>query len=88
MSHRMKKKNNLGFRPGPTQTGLYSHKRWLLEAENFGFRKKRNCTIRVVKTKALIFAELHPCFRLCRLLVFPCGGSYITLVKDDTFLCR
>ena len=23
------KTNNLGFRPGPTQTGLYSHKRWL-----------------------------------------------------------
>ena len=27
-----------GFRPGPTQTGLYSHRR-LLEASNFGFRK-------------------------------------------------
>ena len=27
-----------GFRPGPTQTGLYSHRRWL-EAGNFGFRK-------------------------------------------------
>ena len=27
-----------GFRPGPTQTGLYSHRRWL-EAWNFGFRK-------------------------------------------------
>ena len=38
------KTNNLqiGFRPGPTQTGLYSHRRWL-EAGNFGFRKKRNC---------------------------------------------
>ena len=32
------KTNNLGFRPGPTQTGLYSHRRWL-EAGNFGFRK-------------------------------------------------
>ena len=21
--------NNLGFRPGPTQTGLYGHRRWL-----------------------------------------------------------
>ena len=42
-----------GFWPGPTQTGLYSHRRWL-EAGNFGFRKKRNCTIRVAKTKALI----------------------------------
>ena len=31
------KTNNLGFQPGSTQTGLYSHRRWL-EAENFGFR--------------------------------------------------
>ena len=30
------KKN--GFRPGPTQTSLYSHRRWL-EAGKFGFRK-------------------------------------------------
>ena len=27
-----------GFRQGPTQTRLYSHRRWL-EARNFGFRK-------------------------------------------------
>ena len=47
------KTNNLGFRPGATQTGLYSHRRWL-EAGNFGCRKKRNCTIRIAKTKALI----------------------------------
>ena len=42
-----------GFRPGPPQIGLYSHIRWL-EARNFGFRKKRGCTIRGAKTKALI----------------------------------
>ena len=30
--------NNFGFRTGPTQTGLYRHRRWL-EAGNFGFRK-------------------------------------------------
>ena len=42
-----------GFRPGPTQTGLYSYRRWL-EASNFGFRKKRDCTIRIAKTKAQI----------------------------------
>ena len=42
-----------GFRPGPTQTSLYSH-RSRLEAGNFGFKKKRNCTIRVAKTKMLI----------------------------------
>ena len=42
-----------GFRPGPTQTGLYNHRRWL-EALNFRIGKKRDCTIYVVKTKALI----------------------------------
>ena len=36
--HVRKKTNNLGLRPGLTQTGLYSHRRWL-EAGNFGFRK-------------------------------------------------
>ena len=41
------------FRQGLIQTGLYKHRRWL-EAWNFGFRKKRNCTIYVAKTKALI----------------------------------
>ena len=42
-----------GFRPGPTQTRLYSHSR-LLEVRNFGFRKYRDCSIHVAKTKALI----------------------------------
>ena len=41
------------FRPGPTPTGLYGHRRWL-EACNVVFIKKRDCTIRVAKTKALI----------------------------------
>ena len=47
------KTNNLGFRPGLTQTGLYKHKRWL-QAGNLRFRKEENCTIRVAKSKALI----------------------------------
>ena len=50
---RSEKTSLRGFRPGPTQTGLCSYRRWL-EAWNFGFRKKRDCTIRVAKTKALI----------------------------------
>ena len=37
----------------PTQTRLYNHRSWL-EAWNFGLRKKRDCTVYVVKTKALI----------------------------------
>ena len=42
-----------GFRPSPTQTGLWSH-RSRPEALNFRFRKKRDCTVCAVKTKALI----------------------------------
>ena len=42
-----------GLGTGPTQTGLCTHIRWL-ETGNFGFKKKRNCTIRVAKTKTLI----------------------------------
>ena len=39
-----------GFGPCPTQTELYKCSR-VLEALNFGIRKKSNCTIRVAKTK-------------------------------------
>ena len=42
-----------GLRPDLTQTGLYSHRRWL-EAGSFGFRKKRKHTNCVAKTKGLI----------------------------------
>ena len=34
-------------------TGLYRHRRWL-ETWNFRFRKQRDCTIQVAKTKTLI----------------------------------
>ena len=47
------KTNNFCFRTDPTQTVLYKHRRWL-EARNFGFKKERNCTSCVAKTKALI----------------------------------
>ena len=50
---RCEKTSLRGFRPGPTQTRLYSYRRWL-ETGNFEFRKKRDCTIHVAKTKALI----------------------------------
>ena len=50
---RSEKTSLRGFRPGPTQTGLYSHRRWL-EAWNFVFRKQRNCSSYLAKTKALI----------------------------------
>ena len=75
-----KKTSNLCFRPGQTQTSLYKHRRWL-EAGNFPLRKKRNCTIHVAKNKgadqlrSYCEADLHHCFRLCKLLVFSCNGS-------------
>ena len=39
-----------GFPPGPTQTGLYSHRR-LLEVRNLGLRKWRDCITYEEKTK-------------------------------------
>ena len=42
-----------GFRPGQTQSDLYSHRRWL-EAFSLGFRRQRDCTTYEAKTKALI----------------------------------
>ena len=76
------RKQQFGFRTGRTQTELYKHRR-LLEAGNFGFRKLRNCTIRVAKTKALIsfavpaklictfvFAYANCCFVMPQLIYF------------------
>ena len=53
-----------GFRPGQTQTGLYSDRRWL-EALNFGFRKKMDCTLCVTKTKTLISCAIT-FLRICK----------------------
>ena len=51
---RSEKKNGpQGFRPGLVQTGLGNH--WkLLQTWNLWFRKKKDCSIYVVKIKALI----------------------------------
>ena len=50
---RREKTDLRGFRPGPTQSNLYSHRK--LEAGILDIRKlKRNCTILVAKTIALI----------------------------------
>ena len=58
-----------GFRPGTTQTRLYSYRRWL-EALNFRFRKKRDCTIYVSKTKALISFAVAVTAKLICVFVF------------------
>ena len=64
-----------GFRPGPTQTGLYSL-RSRLEAWNFGFKKKRNSTIRVAKTKALISFAVT--MKLICVFVFACANCWFS----------
>ena len=50
---RCEKADLRGIRPGLTQTRLYGNRR-RLKAWNFGFSKKRDCTICVAKTKVLI----------------------------------
>ena len=71
----LEKINNLGSRPGPTQTGLYNHRR--LEACCFRFKKKRDYNICVVKTKMLINCAVTA--QLICAFIFPyalCWYSY------------
>ena len=72
------KTNNVCFRPGLTQTGLFKHRRWL-EAGNFGFRKKRNCTIHVAKTKVLISFAVTA--KLICTFVFAYANSWFSHAK-------
>ena len=72
------KTNNLYLQPGPTQTGLHKHRRWQ-KAGKFGFRKKRNCTIRVAKTKALISFAVTA--KLICAFVFPYANSWFSHAK-------
>ena len=51
--------------------------------------KKRDCTIRVAKTKMLISftvnceADLRLCFRIYKIPVFLCHGTYKTLIDNQ-----
>ena len=69
-----------GFRPGPTQTGLY---RWL-EAGNFEIRKERGCTIYVAKTKALISCAVTA--QLICVFVFAYAKSRFSRNKAHMFI--
>ena len=51
------KTNNFVVKPGPTQIRLYSHS-IKLEAWNFGYKQRRNSTIRMAKTKVLIICAV------------------------------
>ena len=79
------------FRPGPTQTGLYSHRRWL-EAWNFEIRKQRDYTINVAKTKALIScavhrtADLRLCFRICKKSRFSHDAAHLIFYVPGDWL--
>ena len=69
---RSEKTGLVGFRTGATQLGLYSQ-RSKLEAWYFGFNKRRDCTIRVAKIKALIS---YLCFRICKNPAFLLCGYF------------
>ena len=73
-----------GFRPGPTQTGLRNHCIWL-EACNFGFRKKRDCTIYIAKTKALITFAVTA--KLICVFVFAYAKSRFSHDAAHLYLC-
>ena len=69
-----------GFRPGPTQTGLYCHRRWL-EALNFGFRKEilyypHSENKDADQLRGYREADLRLCFRICKKPVFSRRGSF------------
>ena len=72
MNHSMRKQTIRFLNRFYTIGAVQAQKR--LEAGNFGFRKKRNCTIRVAKIKALISfaftasceADLRLCFRISK----------------------
>ena len=55
--HFREKTINLGFGPGPTQTGLYTYRR-RLKTLNVRFKKKKKCTIRIAKAKGAVTAPL------------------------------
>ena len=54
----MIKPKKLSYRPGPTETELYSH-RSRLEDGNFGFNQKRGCSICIAKTKASLVSPIY-----------------------------
>ena len=64
--HSHEETTNLGFRPSPTQIGLYS-----LRKKLDVFRKKTNFTICVAKTKALISCAVTA------QLIFPFVFAYV-----------
>ena len=67
-----------GFRPGLTQTELYSHRR-RLDVRNFEFKKKRNYSIHVAKTKALIsFAVTQDAAQITML-----GKDYLRVLDTE-----
>ena len=80
-----------GFRPflgggfrlkGPTQIGLYNHRRWL-QTLNFVFRKYRDCTIYEVKTKAMISCTVTK--QLIRAFVF--AYAKVQFSRDAAQIC-
>ena len=67
-------------RPVQAQKQARSLKFWIYKVEKLYYP--------LAKTKALISeADLRLCFRLCRSLDFPCGGSYHTCKNSRSRNC-
>ena len=71
------KTNNLGFRPGLTQTSLKIARslKFQMKEEGLYYPCSENKGADQLR-HSYREGDLRLCFRICRLLVFPCGGSY------------
>ena len=81
-----------GFRPGPTQTGLYNNRRWL-EALKIGLRKLGDCNIYsenkgADQLRSYCAANLLFCFRICKKPVFSQRGSYDINVMHGVYFLQ
>ena len=85
------KTSNLGFRLGPTQNGMYSHRSRLEKLEFSDLTGKGiiyPCSENIDADQLCNInctADLCLCFSICRLLIFWCGGRLC--VNNLTLTC-
>ena len=86
----LEKTSLLGFRPGPTQTGLHTQKKarilkfWVEVEEELYYPSSENKD--TDQLRGYREADLRLCFGLCRLMVFPRGGSNMHISKQPITL--
>ena len=85
------RKSTMRFLIMSEKNELCKHRKWI-ETGNLGIRKKRNCTIHVVKIKALISfavtAKLICVFVLAYANCWFCHDvAHIIVLQDECFRC-